>query len=228
MSEKLYLFKGDQYIQCDVASRKVDDGYPRQIGNDWAGLSHYNWSANGHDVPVFLLDRNIVASPSKDQFVWFYLRNEGYLWCIQYDLTEDTAGYMNNASLEYGRIASQNFVNNISAARYLDDDLYLFSGNQWMLQKSGINVLENELFQNTDTMPHLPAGYTDNFDAVVELEGKNTMFFKGGDCFVYSTEPEPQPISSIWIGTDKIGFDRDIDAACVLPAEKSSYVKSNT
>jgi len=150
------------------------------------------------------------------------------LWLIQYDLTDDTAGYINNASLEYEPIASQSFVDNISAARYFEDDLYLFSENQSMIKRSGSNVLENAVFQNTATMPHLPAGYTDNFDAVVELEGKNTLFFKGGNCFVYSAVPEPQPISSMWIGTDKIGFDRDIDAACVLPAEKSSYLKSNT
>lgn len=35
---KIYFFKGSEYIRFDVANRKADAGYPREIPDNWRGI----------------------------------------------------------------------------------------------------------------------------------------------------------------------------------------------
>ena len=222
MAEKLYLFKGDQYIQCDVASKTVDAGFPHRIIDDWPGLAFKDW---GGGTP-FSLDRNFTDANYHNGVVCFYVKNGNDLWYANYDLDNDAVS-IGLVSVAYGSNVPIEFINNLSATRYLNDDLYLFSGDSFMYRKGGTGpYFGSDITLNTVGMTRLPAGYTSDFDSVVELEGNNTMFFKGRDCFVYPGAP--QPISSVWVGTDKVGFDSDIQAAIVLPAEKSSYLGTNS
>ncbi|MBT5229684.1 MAG: hypothetical protein HOM11_05350 [Methylococcales bacterium] len=37
-SNKMYFFKSNQYWRWDIAKQKMDDGYPKRIGQGWNGL----------------------------------------------------------------------------------------------------------------------------------------------------------------------------------------------
>ncbi len=46
---KAYFFKGDQYLRFDVASDRVDSGYPRPIAGNWPGLERLAGGARDLD-----------------------------------------------------------------------------------------------------------------------------------------------------------------------------------
>ncbi len=48
---KLYFFRGAEYIRYDVASNRVDAGYPRPIAGNWSGLAEAGF-ADGVDAAV--------------------------------------------------------------------------------------------------------------------------------------------------------------------------------
>ncbi|WP_205865580.1 hemopexin repeat-containing protein, partial [Mycolicibacterium porcinum] len=37
-NQKAYFFKGSQYIRYDIATSRVDNGYPKQVAGNWPGL----------------------------------------------------------------------------------------------------------------------------------------------------------------------------------------------
>ena len=43
---KVYFFKGDQYLRYDIATDKVDDGYPRLTSDGWPTLGKVGFGAN--------------------------------------------------------------------------------------------------------------------------------------------------------------------------------------
>lgn len=69
---KLYMFKGSEYIRYDIITDKADDGYPKPISLNWRGL----WSSN-IDAAVY----------SKNEKVYFFKGNQ----YIRYDLKKDRA-----------------------------------------------------------------------------------------------------------------------------------------
>lgn len=68
---KAYLFSGDEYVRYDIATDKVDPGYPARIEDNWAGL----WSPVGAGV---------VWTNGKA----YFLRGEQY---VRYDIDTDKA-----------------------------------------------------------------------------------------------------------------------------------------
>jgi hypothetical protein len=69
---KVYFFKGDQYVSFDIASDKVDAGYPQPIVAHWPGL----WT--GH------IDAGVVWPNGKA----YFFRGSEY---VRYDIATDKA-----------------------------------------------------------------------------------------------------------------------------------------
>lgn len=240
MAEKLYLFKDKYYIQCDVETFTVE-GSPRPMADDWFGdvsaaslfkgstpesidpvvsAIAYCDNASGcfrNDLLIFFSTFVAVVDPAKNKTLFAAPLGD----CIN-DLPK-LFQYIPDGS-------------GIDAARILNGKLHLFKGDRFcsstMSQEnidSGrgyplLAVCQGDSVSNISTMPHLLPGFTDNFDAVVSIEQESrTMLFKGSDVLLYYKKSNVQPISAIWKGTEKFGFDRDIQAAVVLPKELMSF-----
>jgi hypothetical protein len=54
---KVYFFREDQYVRYDVASDKVDDGYPLSIADQWSGMAEAGF-ANGITAATDLFIEN--------------------------------------------------------------------------------------------------------------------------------------------------------------------------
>jgi hypothetical protein len=64
----VYFFSGDQYVRFNLATNRVDDGYPDLIRNRWAGVSFERI-----DAAVYWLDGKV-----------YFFREDQY---IRYDMT---------------------------------------------------------------------------------------------------------------------------------------------
>jgi hypothetical protein len=70
--QKVYFFKGDQYLRYDIATDRVDPGYPLAIAGHWPGL----WTSN--------IDAGVVWPNGKA----YFFRGSQY---IRYDIATDKA-----------------------------------------------------------------------------------------------------------------------------------------
>jgi hypothetical protein len=73
---KVFLFKGGQYVRYDVATDRVDDGYPLPIGGQWPGLAEAGFG-DGIDAAIHWGNGKI-----------YFFRGGQYL---RYDITDDRA-----------------------------------------------------------------------------------------------------------------------------------------
>lgn len=111
---KAYFFKGNQYIRYDVASDKVDPGYPKTISGNWPGL----WADN--------IDAAVVWPNGKA----YFFRGSQYM---RYDLATDKvdAGYPK--TIQVGWPFPPGFTTGVNAATLWNNGkAYFFQGSQYL------------------------------------------------------------------------------------------------
>jgi hypothetical protein len=111
---KAYFFKGNQYIRYDVASDKVDPGYPKAISGNWPGL----WADN--------IDAAVVWPNGKA----YFFRGSQYM---RYDLATDKvdAGYPK--TIQVGWPFPPGFTTGVNAATLWNNGkAYFFQGSQYL------------------------------------------------------------------------------------------------
>lgn len=109
---KLYMFKGAEYIRYDIISDKADVGYPKAISLNWRGL----WSSN-IDAAVYW----------KNEKVYFFKGNQ----YIRYDLKKDRAdvGYPKLISAHWPGL----WANGIDGAvNWENGKIYFFKGEEYI------------------------------------------------------------------------------------------------
>ncbi|HRP33038.1 MAG TPA: hemopexin repeat-containing protein [Agriterribacter sp.] len=109
---KLYMFKGSEYIRYDVISDKADDGYPKPISLHWRGL----WSSN-IDAVVYW----------KNEKVYFFKGSQ----YIRYDLKNDRAdeGYPKLISAHWPGLWADGID---GAVNWENGKIYFFKGEEYI------------------------------------------------------------------------------------------------
>lgn len=208
MTEKLYMFKGGMFLQYDISSRTADPEFPKSTMDfffpnvtDPTFTDIINNISNVMCPPglIHLISGNVSARSMPD----------GYIRNIEQDYF----------LLYFNRIPSE-FINGVDAIWQASNSLvYLFKEDYhtYCVYDGDMGDCQNRKFPNAGYMPLLPATFNSDFDAVIEVGGNRPMFLKGSEIFIYHKKEKPMPISACWPGTEKFGFDHDIQAAVVLP-----------
>jgi hypothetical protein len=112
---KVYFFKGDQYLRYDIASDKVEAGYPQSIVSHWPGV----WSDH--------IDAGVVWPNGKA----YFFKGDQY---IRYDLAADKAdpGYPQAISSHWNGFPA-NFQAGIdNVVVWNNGKAYFFKGREYL------------------------------------------------------------------------------------------------
>ena len=201
MSGKVYFFKGDQYVQVDAGTKKIDSGYPRPITQDWNGLEEIGF------------DRDLNAAeyiPTLGALVFFKGKNYA-----KYDLAADKV-------IEHGAIEDcfkeilPGFHDSLAGvAIYNKTRLYFFQEGYCVYCDTKTLASWSSTAKTVSDWS-LGTRYS-SLDAVlsVPLDG-NFYFFKDGYLSAFRSKLKDVPIASVWLGLDACGFNEGIQAAVYL------------
>ena len=195
---KAYFFKGSQYQRYDLATDKVDAGYPKPIQGNWPGFP----ASFAAGIDAYALWTNGKA---------YFFKGDGY---IRYDLATDTvdAGYPKPVAGNWPGV----FTSNINAAAvWTNGKAYFFKGSQYQrydLATDKVDAGYPKPIQGN--WPGFPASFAAGIDAVAMWPNGKAYFFKGSEYIRYDVSTDkvdagyPKPISASWPGL----FTGNLDA----------------
>jgi hypothetical protein len=144
--QRLYLFKGDQYVRYSTADySRVDAGYPKPLGHavqvegHWfRGLAvHQPHQSPAHDEPISSLAATYVDTfGGQPRIVVFYRHTGGVQWRREYRNGAWQAPQRMDSLAEY-----QPFTHLDAAFVGADGTLHVFSGNQYSSRPPGGGAL---------------------------------------------------------------------------------------
>ena len=140
---KIYLFKGNQYVQISDISKGVDLGYPKSIAGNWPGLpSTFN---SGIDAALWRESNGKIYFFKGSQYVRFSDVSEG----VDPDYPRSIAGYWP------GLPAS--FESNLGAAMMNGENhkIYFFKGTRYVRHDDATNQTDADYprFINRNWLP---------------------------------------------------------------------------
>ncbi len=109
--EKAYLFSGDEYLRIDLATRKMDEGYPVKVTSGWKGV----------------FPKDIDAAFARREKVYFFKGS----FVIRFDTDNDKIdpGYPKLIS----SLSKTFFKKDIDAIfNFSDNRIYVFKGSQYL------------------------------------------------------------------------------------------------
>ena len=196
--KKAYFFKGDQYIQFDIAADRADEGYPKTIAGNWPGLDAF---ADGFDAAVHWDNEKIYVFKGSEY--------------ISYDAptAQIDSGYPKPIKGNWAGM--DDFTNEIGAAVNVGQGtIYFFTGpdcTRYDITGRGAGA-------------SYPFGYDcwygvdfNSIDAALNLGNGKVYLFKGSEFICYdiaadnADEGYPKPIKGNWTGLD--AFADGIDCA---------------
>ncbi|MCD4724663.1 MAG: hypothetical protein K8R63_07445 [Bacteroidales bacterium] len=128
-NNKVYFFKGDEYIRHDIDNGKIDPGYPKKISASWKGLPssfHSNIDA-------------AVAWPTNDKMYFF--KGNKY---IRYDASNNKMdpGYPKTIGSAWNGFPNS-FKNGVDAAfTWPNGKIYFFKGDEYIRYDSATNKMD--------------------------------------------------------------------------------------
>jgi Hemopexin len=117
---RLYVFKGDQYVRVDNGRNSMDDGYPKPIAGQWAGMAEVGFGDS--------LDAAVNWGNGK---VYFF-RGDQYL---RYDIAADKVddGYPQSIAQFWPGLGDVGFGDGLdSVVNWTNGKVYFFRGDQYL------------------------------------------------------------------------------------------------
>ncbi len=158
---KLYFFKGDQYVRYDVATDRVDDGYPMSIAASWTGFNAAGF------------DRDLSGAVRWDERIAYFFKGNQYL---RYDIVADRVdeGYPRLIGDSWPGLAAAGFDRDLRAPiDWTNGSAYLFKGNQYVrYDMVNDRSAEGYPLSISDYWPGFSsAGFGQGVDAAVSIDG---------------------------------------------------------
>lgn len=196
---KVYFFKGSQYDRYDVATDKVDTGYPKPISGNWPGFP----ASFAAGVNAAVMWTNGKA---------YFFKGSEY---IRYDVAADKvdAGYPKPISGNWPGV----FTSGIDAAVVWPDNgkAYFFKGSQYQRYDIAADKVDTGYPKPiSGNWPGFPASFAAGINAAVVWNNGKAYFFKGSEYIRYDIATDkvdagyPKPIAGNWPGL----FTSDLDA----------------
>lgn len=166
-----YFFLGSSYVRYDVASDRVDDGYPLAVADNWPGLFESDIDA------CFAWD---------DGTVWFFRGDQ----CLNYDVSGLQA--VEGSSGAISDVWPGVFADGIDAGVLLPSgNVYFFRGDQYVTWDTAAGAVTGEPAAIAD-------GWTGLFDSGIEAaihwwSSGNLYFFRGDEYAKYDVEADAVP-----------------------------------
>ncbi len=189
---KVYIFKGDQYIRYDFVSTYADPGYPKKIGDVWGGMGDF---ASGFDAG-FVNPTTMKAYFFKDDQ---YLRRD-----VKAGQTD--SGYPRKISASWPGVASLGKLDT-AFLRPGTNDVYFFKGDQYLKY----NLATSKPYDGypkkiSDKWGGMTGNFGSNLNAAVTspTDPNKVYFFKGTEYVRYDLSTSkvdpgyPQAISNNW------------------------------
>ena len=228
---KCYFFKADKYVRFDVATNKIDPGYPRSIATDWPGMKEAGF------------DRDLDAAVYwADQILYFFKGDKFVLFDLAANKVKEPAPVPINSPENWNGMPSVGFGDKLdTAVNWAPGNLYFFKGNKFLQYDSRANRTKGQVapiaspgnWQGMDA-----SGFASDLDASLNWGGGLLYFFKGDHYIKFNQSNNridggPVPIHSEgnWTGLYEVGFGSNIDAATRLggadrPVQKATPVRA--
>lgn len=222
---KCFFFKGDKYVRFDIATNRIDPGYPRRIAHDWPGMKEAGFDRD-LDEAIYWSEWRLYFFKG-DKFVLFDLRSNKVVEPAPVPIVSEG---------NWRRMQEAGFGGDIDAAVNWGSSgkLYFFKGDQFIRFDMPSNQMDGAASapihspQNPNNWPGLNQdGFGSGIDAALNWGGGKLYFFKG-DKFIRFDAPSnraegaPTPINSPgnWNGLADAGFASGIDAATRLGGDR--------
>jgi Hemopexin len=117
---KVYFFKGDRYARYDIASNRIDPGYPLPIADNWAGLGPAGFASN------------LSAAIDWGNGKAYFFKNDRYL---RYDIAADRIddGFPRAIADGWPGFAGAGFGSDIRAAiNWGNGKAYFFKADRYL------------------------------------------------------------------------------------------------
>lgn len=223
---KCCFFKGDKYVRFDIATNKIDPGYPRKIAHDWPGMKEAGF------------DRDIDGTVYWSEWrLYFFKGSQFLLFDLRSNKVVEPAPVPIVSQGNWQRVQEADFGSGINAAVNWGSNgkLYFFKGDQFIR----FDMPTNQMDGSSSAPIHSPAnpnnwpglnqdGFDRDLDAALNWGDGKLYFFKGDkfirfDVATNKAEGIPTPIDSAgnWNGLPAAGFASDIDAATRLGGDRS-------
>lgn len=170
-NNKVYFFKGDEYIRHDIDKGEIDEGYPKKIAQEWSEL---------HDEFYNDIDA-AVAWPTNDK-IYFFKGNK----YIRYD------GGNNKMDPGYPKLIRDawsgfpnSFQNGIDAGfAWPDGKIYFFKGDEYIRYESATNRMDSGYPKRIrDAWCGFPIEFQKQVDTAA-IFPNNTAYFFSGNMYV--------------------------------------------
>jgi hypothetical protein len=202
VGSKLYFFRGDKYARYDIASDKVDDGYPLSTADNWPGMREAGFA-----------DSIDAALNGENGKLYFFKRDTYIRYDVESDKVDD--GYPLSIADNWPGMRETGFADSIDAAlNWENGKVYFFKGDKYVRYDLEADKVDDgyplAIADNWRGMGD--AGFGGSIDAAVNWLNGGIYFFKGDRYVRYNIAADkvddgyPLVIGSQWPGMTSAGF----------------------